>query len=69
MKELPVQGKTAVCLILCCAISLSGCVTRVYMPVEPAYDQHGTLRTDGHYVMDSYLAQLNDDLKACSKQR
>lgn len=56
------------CSILCCALSLSGCITRIYMPVEPAYDQAGQLRTDGHYVDDHYLEQLNGDLKACVKR-
>jgi len=37
------------------------------MPVEPAYDKDGKLRTDGHFVTDDYLRKLNQDLKECSK--
>jgi hypothetical protein len=37
------------------------------MPVEPAYDATGQLRTDGHYVKDSYLLKLSHDLEACGK--
>lgn len=52
--------------ILCCL--LSSCAPAIYMPVEPAYDQEGRLRTDGHFVKTGYLVQLNADLKACSKE-
>lgn len=39
------------------------------MPVEPAYDQSGRIIPGKHTLDDAYLAQLNDDLKSCSKQR
>ena len=55
------------CLTMCCLLILPACSPVIYMPVEPAYDQAGTLRTDGHYVKDAYLAKLNADLKACAK--
>ena len=59
------RNRIATCSILCCL--LSSCAPIIYMPVEPAYDQAGKVRTDGHYVKDAYLAQLNADLKACAK--
>ena len=56
------------CWSLCCGLLLlSGCRPVVYMPVEPAYDATGQLRTDGHYVKDSYLLKLSHDLEACGK--
>ena len=65
MKGSNVQHKITIFSILCCL--LSSCAPVIYMPVEPAYDQAGKVRTDGHYVKDAYLAQLNADLKACAK--
>ena len=55
------------CWILCYLLLLAGCSPVIYMPVEPAYDAAGQVRSDGHFVKDSYLAKLNADLKACAK--
>lgn len=70
MKVNTMLNKIQSYLILCLMITvpiLPACNPIVYMPVEPAYDKYGKLRTDGHYVKDSYLAKLDEDLKACSK--
>lgn len=62
------RNKTLICLTLCCPLlALPACSQVVYMPVEPAYDKEGKLRTDGYFVKTSYLVKLNEDLKACSK--
>lgn len=60
------RRKTRISWILCCLL-LQGCSPVIYMPVEPAYDVHGQVRSDGHFVKDAYLAKLNADLKACAK--
>ena len=62
------QGKMRIYWILWfLLLTLPACSPVIYMPVEPAYDKEGKLRTDGHYVKDSYLTKLSQDLKACSK--
>lgn len=62
------RDKTLTCWILSfLLLTLPACSPVIYMPVEPAYDKEGKLRTDGYFVKDSYLAKLNQDLKACSK--
>ena len=65
---MPRRKKIPIFLILCSGLPLLvGCPKPIYMPVEPAYNAHGTLRTDGHYVRDDYLRKLDADLKACTK--
>lgn len=53
---------TLTCLFL---LGLSGCAAPIFAPIEPAYDQDGKLRTDGHYVRDDFMRKQSEDLKAC----
>ena len=62
---MPMQRLIVVSWMMC-SLLLTSCHS-VYMPVEPAYTKDGTLRTDGHFVKDTYLIKLNEDLKACTK--
>lgn len=65
---MPMRKAMYGCLMMCCLpLLLVGCPRPIYMPVEPAYDAHGKLRTDGHYVKDSYLRKLQKDLEDCTK--